>query len=179
MRISRCYTKPMQKTSHDSETLAEGQQVITACAFLHRNIDGRDEVFLAKRADTKKFLPGVHELPGGHIDFGEDIVAGLKREVAEEFGMEVSIGDPFFVFTYVNKVKRSHSIEVIYFGTFVGSTDAITIQPDDHSAFGWFAESELERATTTEKGLDDIEFVAIRKGFALLRDEGPNFGESS
>src|SRR6266566_5216805 len=82
--IPRCYTCAMPKTSHDSETPAHGQQVITACVFIHHNFDGIEKLFWPKRADTKKFLPGVYELPGGHIDFGEDITAGLKREIQEE-----------------------------------------------------------------------------------------------
>ena len=65
----------------DSEKLAEGQQVFTACAFIHHNFDGVDKVFLLKRATTKRFLPGVFELPGGHIEFGEDMVEGLWRDV--------------------------------------------------------------------------------------------------
>jgi ADP-ribose pyrophosphatase YjhB (NUDIX family) len=73
----------MNTISHDSETLAVGQQVITACAFIHQQFDGVEKVFLPRRALTKKFLPGVFELPGGHIDFGEDIVVGLKREIME------------------------------------------------------------------------------------------------
>ena len=73
----------MNKISHDSETLATGQQVITACAFIHQTFDSIEKVFLPKRAATKKFLPGVFELPGGHIDYAEDIVVGLKREVIE------------------------------------------------------------------------------------------------
>ena len=97
----------MTHTSHDSETPAEGQQVITACAFIHQEFDGVEKVFLPKRAETKKFLPGVYELPGGHIDFGEDPVVGLEREIDEEFGAKVEVGDPFYVFTYTNDIKRS------------------------------------------------------------------------
>lgn len=84
----------MTETMHDSEVLKSGQQVLTACAFIHRREGGELKVFLAKRADTKKFLPGVFELPGGHIDFGEGLRAGLKREVYEEFGFEVTVGSP-------------------------------------------------------------------------------------
>lgn len=70
----------MSSIAHDSETATPGQQVITACAFIHHKFNGVEKVFLPKRADTKKFLPGAYELPGGHIDFGEDPVSGLKRE---------------------------------------------------------------------------------------------------
>lgn len=165
----------MTHTSHDSETPAEGQQVITACAFIHQEFDGVEKVFLPKRAETKKFLPGVYELPGGHIDFGEDPVVGLEREIDEEFGAKVEVGDPFYVFTYTNDIKRSHSIEVIYFARFVSDLSSIALNPEDHSEFGWFAENELEKATTEGKGLDDVEFVAMQKGFALLRGESPQF----
>jgi 8-oxo-dGTP pyrophosphatase MutT (NUDIX family) len=165
----------MNKTSHDSETPAQGQQVISACAFIHRKIDGIEKVFLPKRAATKKFLPNVFELPGGHIDYGEDIVKGLKREIAEEFGMTVEIGDPFFAFTYINEVKGSHSIEVGYFATFVEDPSQVKLDPEDHSEYGWFAEDELINAATDDKGLDDIEFVAMKKGFTLLRGESPEF----
>jgi len=162
----------MTSISHDSETLARGQQVITACAFLHRTVDGVEKVFLAKRAATKKFLPNVYELPGGHIDYGEDIVAGLKREIVEEFHQPASIGDPFYAFTYVNQIKGSHSIEVIYFACFE-NPEAIQLNPEDHSDYGWFGEDELTRATTVDKDLSNAEFIAIKKGFALLGGQSP------
>ena len=165
----------MTKISHDSETSAVNQQVMTACAFIHQKFDGVEKVFLPKRADTKKFLPGIYELPGGHIDFGEEPVTGLKREVDEELGMKIEVGDPFFVFTYTNQVKGSHSIEVIYFAYFVNELSDITLEPEDHSEFGWFAEDELSNATTETKGLDDIEFQAIQKGFALLKGQPLQF----
>jgi 8-oxo-dGTP diphosphatase len=148
---------------------------MTACAFIHQKFDGVEKVFLPKRADTKKFLPGVYELPGGHIDFGEEPVTGLKREVGEELGMKIEVGDPFFVFTYTNEVKGSHSIEVIYFAHFVNKLSDIALEPEDHSEFGWFAEDELSNATTETKGLDDIEFQAMQKGFALLKGQPLQF----
>lgn len=166
----------MNKTSHDSEIAAHGQQVITACAFIHQKIDGVEKVFLPKRAATKKFLPNVFELPGGHMDFGEDMVPGLKREITEEFGMTVEVGDPFFVFTYTNDVKGSHSIEVVYFASFVEDAASVKLNPEDHSEYGWFAEDELANAATEDKKLDDdVEFKAMKKGFALLRGESPTF----
>ena len=92
----------MTKISHDSETAAHGQQVITACALIHHDFDGVVKVFLPKRAASKKFLPGVFEIPGGHIDFGEDIKTGLKREILEELEVRINVGDPFAVFDYTN-----------------------------------------------------------------------------
>ena len=80
--------------SHDSETPADGQQVITACAFVHQRFDGLRRYF-AKACRHEEVLPGVYELIGGHIDFAEDPVDGLRREIKEELAMDVEIGDPF------------------------------------------------------------------------------------
>lgn len=158
----------MNKTSHDSEVLVRNQQVITACAFIHRKFDGIEKVFLPKRAETKKFLPGVYELPGGHIDFGEDPVNGLKREINEEICMEIKVGDPFYVFTYTNEIKCCQSIEVIYFAEFTSDISEIKLNPEDHSTFGWFSEDQLINVTSQSKGLEDAEFLAMKKAFGLL-----------
>jgi len=167
----------MSKTQHDSETPAKGQQVITACAFIHRCFSGIEKVFLPKRSVTKKFLPNVHELPGGHIGFGEDIKSGLKREILEEFGMEIKVGDSFYVFTYINDIKRSHSAEVIYFATFSDPIENIKLNPEDHSEFGWFTETELDNVINDIKANDDPEIKAIAKGFKLLKGSRLDFGE--
>lgn len=157
------------KISHDSEVPAHGQQVITACALIHQEFNSVQKIFLPKRADTKKFLPSVYEIPGGHIDFGESIVDGLKREIKEEFGADIVVGDPFASFTYTNEVKGSHSVEVIYFAKFTSPIEDITLHPDDHSEYGWFAEDELDKVTTANKRGDDPEILALKKAFELLR----------
>lgn len=161
--------------TQDSASLADGQQVITACAFIHHDFDGVTKVFLPKRAASKKFLPGVVELPGGHIEFGEDIVEGLKREILEELKMSVAVGDPFAVFTYQNDVKKSHSIEVIYFATFRDDVEHIQLNPDDHSSYGWYSRKDILKIYTPEKGADDVEFKAIIRGFELLEGARPRF----
>lgn len=162
----------MNKISHDSETPAHGQQVITAHAFIHHVFDGVDKVFLAKRAATKKFLPGLFELPGGHIDFGESLVDGLSREIVEELGMRASIGDPYDAYTYINEVKGSHSCEIVFFATFTDPIENIRLNPEDHSECRWAANEELDTITDTTSEMR----AAFKKGFALLRGEHPVFG---
>jgi 8-oxo-dGTP diphosphatase len=163
------------KTSHDSETPAHGKQVITASAFIHHTNNGTEKLFLPKRADTKKFLPGVYELPGGHIDFGEDLVEGLKREIFEEFHMNISVGDAFYAFNYENKIKGSHSIEVIFFAEFIEPLEAIIINPEDHSGFVWASEAEVNTILEEKVKSDDREYKAILKGFELLNGIKPHF----
>ena len=153
------------------------QQLITACAFIHHNFGGVEKVFLPKRADSKKFLPGVYELPGGHIEYDDSgLKGGLKREIAEEFRMKINIGDSFFSFVYHNRVKESLTIEVVYFVEFADPIENIKLNQEDHSEFNWFAENELYKAASENKPESDLEFEAIRRGFLLLKGDKLNFG---
>lgn len=157
--------------SHDSETPARGQQVITACALIHHSFNGVEKVFLAKRAATKKFLPNKYELPGGHIHFGEDLLDGLKREIMEELGVRINVEDPVYAFTYLNAIKASHSVEIVFMATLLDEPDRITLHPQDHSSGGWFAKDELDKIFQTRRK-DDPENNALLRGFFVLEKYG-------
>ncbi len=133
-------------------------QKITACAFLHK--DGK--LFIAKRADTKKFLPGKFELPGGHVEYGEDIREGLKREFREEFGVEIIVGETFYSFTYMN--GDNHVVEVDFFAELLHPDVEIKLNPADHSEYLWVDRNELNSIWDKE----DAEYQAIQKGFEIL-----------
>lgn len=165
----------MAKTAHDSETRADGQQVIVACGLIHHNFNGVEKVFLPRRAETKKFMPGVYELPGGHVDFGETTADGLKREIKEELGKDVKIGDVFAAFTYINEIKASHSIEVVYFVQFEGGIENIELDPEDHSGYEWFEEDRLEEMLVGGKTEADQEYQLIKKAFGLLKGDSLRF----
>ena len=154
----------------DSAKAAHGQQVITACAVIHKTVNGKPAVLLAKRAETKKFLPGKFELPGGHIDFGETPVDGLKRELHEELGIHISVGDVFSAFTYVNEVKGSHSIELLYFATLVEGSEPTT-NPSDHSGVEWITLDSLGILEEVN-GADDAEFPHVVKALEILNGAG-------
>jgi len=52
-------------------------------------LDGRDRLFLQKRSPAKQIQPGKWDTAvGGHARSGEGIEAALKRETAEETGLE-------------------------------------------------------------------------------------------
>ncbi len=113
-------------------------QKITACAFVHSN----GKVFIAKRADTKKFLPGKFELPGGHVEYGEDIIAGLKREFREEFGVDIIVEGALYAFTYMN--EEDHVIEVDFLAQLNDPQTKVTLRPEDHSESRWVTKQEQD-----------------------------------
>ncbi|MFC7489669.1 MULTISPECIES: (deoxy)nucleoside triphosphate pyrophosphohydrolase [unclassified Knoellia] len=54
---------------------------------------GRPGLLLAARRTEPPDLAGGWELPGGKVDPGESPVDALHRELAEELGVEVVVGD--------------------------------------------------------------------------------------
>ena len=52
-----------------------------------------DSVLLCHRSATREWYPDVWDLPGGHIEVGESGHDALRRELAEELGVAVDVGD--------------------------------------------------------------------------------------
>ena len=75
-----------------------------------------------------------------------------------------------------NSVKKSHSVEIIYFAAFTDPIEKINIDLNDHSEYGWFSEDEIKGILNKNKDENDPEIMAIYKGFAFLKGEKLNFG---
>ena len=52
----------------------------------------KQKVLIAQRSATDH-LPNQWEFPGGKLEIGEGPEEGLKREIWEEFGIEIKVGD--------------------------------------------------------------------------------------
>lgn len=76
-------------------------------------VDTDDRVLLTKR-NVPPFQ-GEWVMPGGKIDLGEPIVAALKREVREEVGLEVEVGELIDVFEHVTPGEDNYHFIIIYY----------------------------------------------------------------
>ena len=73
-----------------------------------------DKVLLMRRAADQP-LAGEWEYPGGKFEDGEDGPTCLKRELAEELGIDVQIGDLIIIAKYTTdsgKVIELHAYEI-------------------------------------------------------------------
>ncbi|HWY80178.1 MAG TPA: NUDIX hydrolase [Candidatus Sulfotelmatobacter sp.] len=134
------------------------KQIITACIFLHKN----GKVLIGKRADTKLHFPGKWELPGGHIEFGETVEEGLKRELQEEFQIDIVIEKLYYEFTWIG--NNEHIIEVLYTGHMINPSQKIVMNRKELADFRWIDKEEV----ATYFADNDAEGRGVTKGFEAL-----------
>lgn len=134
---------------------------IVVVALIH---DQQGRIFVARRAASKATFPGRFEIIGGHLDPGETLEAGLKREVLEEIGCEIEIEDLVDAFTYES--EDMFKVELVYLCR-LQSGQTPTLHPDDHSESRWIGSGEID---LFEK--EDEETEALRKAFKILAKEG-------
>ncbi|MBI2426917.1 MAG: NUDIX domain-containing protein [Candidatus Kerfeldbacteria bacterium] len=95
------------------------------------------KILLIKRASTNT-IAGYWDIPGGRMDFGEGLEAGLKREIKEEAGLDLAtIAAPLSVTTFHPKVNPDVQIVRMIFWCTVASHNNVKLS-EEHSEYGWF-----------------------------------------
>lgn len=99
-------------------------------------------------------LSGKWELPGGGLDFGEEIHEGLRREVEEEMGVIVkSIEErPMYVWAWKYGNRRNMSW---YYSLVVGyevELESLDFKTGEEcEEIGWFSKEDLENIELDEQ----------------------------
>lgn len=95
-----------------------------------------DRVFLCRRKGDKS-LGGYWEFPGGKIEANETAAASLHRELQEELGMKVIVGEHF---KSVIHAYNTITIELIaYLCKFQDATYTLS----DHDRYEWIERTHL------------------------------------
>lgn len=59
-----------------------------------------EKILVVKRSEADDHLPGVWETVGGGMEGEGTPQESLRREILEEVGLDVKVGEPFHVFTF-------------------------------------------------------------------------------
>ena len=107
--------------------------------------DGR--VFLALRGPAAKNERGLWEFPGGSVEFGERLADALRREILEEYGMEIEVGDLLDVVDHLLPDEGQHWVSPSYLCRVLSGQPTIR-EPGKCADIGWFALDALPAQLT-------------------------------
>ena len=117
---------------------------VTAAILIHQN-----KILIARRKDNDP-LAGKWEFPGGKIEQNETPQQGLTREMKEEFGIDVLVGEFFgeSIYRYGPKTIQLLSYRVVW--------TAGKFSLNAHADYNWVS---LEQLQDYDFAPADINFV--------------------
>jgi len=99
------------------------------------------------RTATAPTNPNKWDLPGGDLNFGEDTIKGLIREVKEETGLEIQDIKPFDVESHIDE-KGEFWVTIAYRAK---TTSEEVILSFEHDEFRWVAPKEFLKLESSDK----------------------------
>ncbi len=98
----------------------------------HAIVEKDGKILVMKRSSKDPFNADYWDLPGGVMNFGEEVMGALKREVKEECGLDIEILSPIDVSTRVGDEEQYVTV------TFICEYKSGTIKlSKDHSEYKW------------------------------------------
>ena len=123
-------------------------------------LKGKLKVLLVKRKDH----PFIHDwaMPGGFVNFDEDLDAAMKRELEEETNLfDSTYFRQLYTFGNTDRDPRTRVITTVYLSMTPAENIKMTSAGDDAMDTGWFT---IQKITTTTDGYE-------RKSVLMLDEE--------
>lgn len=109
-------------------------------------LKSNDEFLVVKRSENDDLYPGAWEFPGGHLENGETLKEGLKRELCEEIGFNSEFNP--IITHYYDEIKNKngeiiHNLEIDFIINVKKENIDIRLS-DEHCDYKWVTrDSEL------------------------------------
>ncbi len=105
-------------------------------------VDASGRLFLARRGPSAKNERGLWEFPGGSVEFGETLAGALRREMREEYGIEIEVRDLLDVADHILPEEGQHWVSPSFICRIVSGEPTIR-EPEKCTQIGWFFPVEV------------------------------------
>ena len=109
------------------------------------NKDGK--VSLSKRGPKARNESGKWDFPGGSVEFGENLQDALKREIKEEFNIDIEITGLLEVCNHIIPEEKQHWVSPTFIAKLVSGNPEI-MEPGKIDDIGWFDINDIPRPLT-------------------------------
>jgi 8-oxo-dGTP diphosphatase len=104
--------------------------------------DSGERVLLAQRGPAARHEQFKWEGPGGAVDEGESYEDACRREIREELGVDVTLGDLIWEYDEVIDSNGDSWAAQIFKGT-ISETPSLP-EPEKVAGFGWFTQPDVK-----------------------------------
>jgi 8-oxo-dGTP diphosphatase len=105
-------------------------------------VNDQGQLFLARRGPQAKNERGLWEFPGGSVEFGETLADALRREIREEYGVEIEVGELLDVADHILPDEGQHWVSPSFICTITSGEPTIR-ETAKCTEIGWFAPDEM------------------------------------
>jgi len=105
-------------------------------------VDGEGRLFVSRRGPKAKNERGLWEFPGGSVEFGEKLAQALAREMREEYGVEIAVGELLDVADHILPDEGQHWVSPTFICAIAAGEPSIR-ELEKCTEIGWFHPDEM------------------------------------
>ncbi|WP_413587394.1 (deoxy)nucleoside triphosphate pyrophosphohydrolase [Bdellovibrio sp. HCB274] len=128
--------------------------VLVVAAVIRKKDDSEKRILLVRRGPDQSGA-GFWEFPGGKVEPAESPEQALRREIDEELGIQITVGD------FVGELDFDYPTKTIRLRVYEALTSESHITLTEHDALKWVTAHEIK---TEELSAADRPFVEILQG---------------
>ncbi len=85
----------------------------------------------------------IWEIPGGRMNIDEEPREAVAREILEELGVEITVGEVVHMEQFIQVSEGKRAFVIVYQATLVDETAAFTLSSDEICEIVWVGKDEL------------------------------------
>ena len=119
----------------------------------------QNKILLRKRGKASRNEVGKWEVPGGGVEFNETLRDAIKREIKEEFGIDIEVVELLDVYDHIIADEKQHWVSPCFICKSTSGIPSI-LEPDKIEEIGWFSADEIKKlpcSIVTQKNLESLE----------------------
>jgi 8-oxo-dGTP diphosphatase len=119
----------------------------------HALIERDAEYLVTRRSPKNDYMPLKWDIPGGTVEPSETVEDALKREVAEETGVTVSVGRVLYIYTNLSQLPVRQTFQTVYLCHYLEGE--VMLDPEEHDQYIWLRKDQMY----------DIDAIAFLRAF--------------